>query len=195
MSTPVNPNILNGFKAVGTLTGASANLQEVKCATAAGDSVAIFPGDAVKLTGGTDANGFLIVAQANAGDVPLAGVMAGVVPDGTDLTAQYRKASTATYIFVNMDPTTIYEVQANAAVALAAAGKTCSLVQTAAGSTLMGTSGQQIDQSTLATNTATFQFKALGFSQTVGNIPNATYNRLYVKINNHAYAPSGVAGV
>jgi hypothetical protein len=195
MSTPVNPNILNGFKAVGTLTGAPLNLQQAKFATAAADGVALYPGDAIKLTGATDANGFLIVARAAAGDVPLVGVMSGVVPDGTDLTIQYRKASTTTYIYATVDPNTIYEVQANAAVALADAGKTCSLVSTNSGTALTGISGMQIDQSTLTTNTASFAFKSLGFSQLVGNIPNSTYNRLYVKINNHAYAPSGVAGV
>ncbi len=51
----------------------------------------------------------------------------------------------------------------------------------------------QIDQSTLTTNTSTFAFKSLGFSQAVGNTPNATYNRLLVKINNHSYA-NAVAG-
>jgi hypothetical protein len=191
---PINNNILNGFKAVGGLNGAELNFQQAKFATAAGDGVAIYPGDAIKLTGATDAAGFLIVARAAAGDVPLVGIMSGVVPDGTDLTAMHRKASVATYIYAITDPNTIYEVQANAAVALADAGKTCSLVSTNGGTAALGLSGMQIDQSTLATNTATFAFKALGFSQVVSNIPNATYNRLLVKINNHAYA-NAVAGV
>jgi hypothetical protein len=189
-----NNNILNGFKAVGTLNGAPLNLQQAKFATATGDSVALYPGDAIKLTGGVDAYGFAIVARAAAGDVPIVGVMSGVVPDGTDLSLQYRKASTATYIYATVDPNTIYEVQANAAVALADAAKTCSLVSTNGGTAATGLSGMQIDASTLATNTSTFAFKALGFSQTVGNTPNATYNRLLVKINNHSYA-NAVAGV
>lgn len=187
-----NNNTINGFKAVGTLTGASLNLQQQKFATAAADGVALYPGDAIKLTGATDAAGFLIVARAAAGDVPLVGVMSGVVPDGTDLTAMYRKASTATYIYATVDPATVYEVQANAAVALADAGKTCSLVSTNGGTAALGISGMQIDQSTLTTNTSTFAFKSLGFSQVVGNTPNATYNRLLVKINNHAYAQLSV---
>jgi hypothetical protein len=120
--------------------------------------------------------------------------MSGVVPDGTDLTAMYRKASTTTYIYATVDPNTIYEVQANAAVALADAGKTCSLVSTNSGTAATGISGMQIDQSTLTTNTATFAFKSLGFSQVVGNVINAAYNRLLVKINNHSYA-NAVAGV
>ncbi len=191
-----NNNIINGFKAVGTLTGAPLNLQQAKFATLVGDTTPIYPGDALKLVGsGVDPNGFLTVARAAAGEVPLVGVMSGVVPDGTDLTAMYRKASTTTYIYATVDPNTIYEAQASAAVALADAGKTCSLVSTNGGTAATGLSGMQIDQSTLTTNTSTFAFKSLGFSQTVGNTPNATYNRLLVKINNHAYASSGVAGV
>jgi hypothetical protein len=188
-----NPNILNGFKAVGTLNGAPLNLQQAKFATSAGsDAVALYPGDAIKLTGGVDAAGFPIVARAAAGDVPLVGVMSGVVPDGSDLSAMYRKASTATYIYATVDPNTIYEVQANAAVALADAAKACSLVSTNGGTAALGLSGMQVDASTLATNTATFAFKALGFSLTVGNTPNALYNRLLVKINNHSYAQYSV---
>ena len=193
MGTPVNSNMSVGFKAVRMLSGAPVLFNQFKFATAAGDSVAIFPGDAIKLTGGVDANGFLIVAQANAGDVPLIGVMSSVFPDGTNPQNSYRLPSTATYIFATVDPNTIYEVQASAAVALAAAGKCGSMVQTVAGNTLTGISGQQLDQSTLATNTATFAFKVMGFTQLIGNIPNATYNKVLVKINNHAWAPSGVA--
>ena len=192
--TATNTKIINGFKAVGTLNGAPLNLQQSKFATATGDSVALYPGDAIKLTGGVDANGFAIVARAAAGDVPIVGVMSGVVPNGSDLTIGYRVASTATYIYATTDPNTIYEVQASAAVALADAAKTCSLVSTNGGTALTSLSGMQIDQSTLTTNTSTFAFKSLGFSQAVNNVPNATYNRLLVKINNHSYA-NAVAGV
>ncbi len=195
MSTPVNTNMINGFKAVRTLSGAPVNFQEAKFATAAGDGTAIFPGDPVIFANGSDPNGFLTVTKATAGQVPIAGIMTGIVADGSQLQNAYRPASTAMYIYCIIDPNTIFEAQANAAVALNSAGFTCSMVQTQAGNTLTSTSGVQIDQSTLATNTATFAFKAMGFSQAVGNIPNATNNKLYVKINNSAYAPNGVVGV
>lgn len=187
-----NSNQINGFKAVGTLSGAPVNFQEAKFATVATDAVAIYPGDAIKLTGGTDANGFAIVARAAAGDV-VVGVMSGVVPNGTDLSIMYRVASTATYIYATVDPNTVYEVQASAAVALADATKNASLISSSAGVAATGLSGMQIDQSTLNT-TNTLVFRLLGFSQTVGNVPAATYNKVLVKINSHAYA-NLIAGV
>jgi len=190
-----NVNQINGFKAIGTLNGAELNMQQAKFSTLVGDGTAIYPGDAVKLVASSvDATGLLAVARAAAGDVPLVGVMSGVVPDGTDLTIQYRKGLTTTAIYVTTDPNTIYEVQANAAVALADAGKTCSLVSTNSGIAATGRSGMQIDQSTLTTNTSTFAFKSLGFAPDLANTPNALYNRLLVKINNHSYA-NAVAGV
>ena len=191
-----NVSQINGFKAVGTVSGSPVNLQQAKFSTLVGDTTAIYPGDAIKLVASAvDTTGpYLAVARAAAGDVPIVGVMSGVVADGGGLDIAYRKGSTTTVIYATVDPNTIYEVQANAAVSLADSGKTCSLVSTNSGVAATALSGMEIDQSTLTTNTATFAFKSLGFVQRVGHTPVSLYNRLLVKINNHSYANS-VAGV
>ena len=187
-----NSNIVNGLRPVKNLSGSEVNFQESYFATAATDAVAIFPGDLVKLTGGTDASGIPIVAQAAAGDIPV-GVMTAIFPNGADLTQLYRKASVATYIYAVTDPNTIYEAQANAAVALTDATKNCSIV-VAAGNTVTGASGMQLDTAGTTNTTNTLTLRLMGFSQALNNIPNATYNKMYVKINAHAYG-NIVAGV
>jgi hypothetical protein len=190
-----NTSQINGFKAVGTLNGAPLNLQQAMFSTLVGDGTAIYPGDAIKLVASTvDADGVLAVARAAAGDVPIVGVMSGIVPDGTDLSVMYRKGLTTTKIYATVDPNTIYEVQANAALSLADSGKCFSLVSTNAGTAATGLSGMQADQSTFTTNTATFAFKSLGFVNRPGHTPVSLYNRVLCKINNHSYANS-VAGV
>jgi hypothetical protein len=187
-----NSNVINGLRPVKNLSGSEVNFQESYFATAATDGVAIFPGDLVKLTGGTDASGIPIVAQCAAGDIPV-GVMTSIFPNGADLTQLYRKASVATYIYAVTDPNTIYEAQANGAVALADATKNCSIV-VAAGNTVTGASGMQLDTVGTTNTTNTLTLRLMGFSQALNNIPNATYNKMYVKINSHAYG-NIVAGV
>ena len=180
-----NNNYAFGLRPVKNLSGAPVNFQESYFATASTDAVAIFPGDPVKLTGGTDAAGIPIVAQCAAGDIPV-GVMTAIVANGADLTQMYRKASTAAYIYAITDTNTVFEGQANAAVALADATKNCSIV-VAAGNTTTGVSGVMLDTSGTINTTNTLTFRLLGFSQALDNTPNAAYNKMLCKINSSAY--------
>lgn len=188
-----NQNRVNGFIPVGSLTGAENNMKEMTCAFAAGDATAAFVGDLVLFTGVFDAAGIPIIKQAAATDVGLAGAIVSIDVDGANLTNTYRLASTARYCKVNVDPNTIYECQANAALALIDAGMRFKPV-VAAGNTTLGTSGMQFDVSTKAT-TATFPLAVVKYSPALDNTPAATYNKLYVKINSHYFGSLGTTGV
>jgi hypothetical protein len=187
-----NANRVNGFIPVGSINSGN-TMVEMICAFAAGDSVAAFVGDLVLFTGVYDAAGIPIVKQAAATDVGLAGAVVSFDVDGAKLETTYRLASTARYCRVNVDPDTIYECQGNAALALIDAGCRFKPV-VAAGSTTLGTSGMQLDVSTKAT-TATFPLLVVRFSPALDNTPAATYNKLYVKINSHAFGSLGTTGV
>lgn len=186
-----NQNRVNGFVPVGSITGAENTLKEMTCSFAAGDSVAAYVGDLVLFTGVFDANGLPIVKQAAATDVGLAGAIVAIDVDGADLQTTYRKASTVRTCKVNVDPNTIYEVQANAALALIDAGMRFKPVVGSA-NTALGTSGMQLDVSTKAT-TATFPLAVIKYAD--GTTPAAAYNRVLVKINSHYFGSLGTTGV
>ncbi len=89
----------NGLTPIGTLSGADYHGKARRVAFAAGDAVAAFVGDLVKLTGTVDATGKIpVVAQSAAGDASI-GVLISLDFDADDegslMTPLTRAASTA----------------------------------------------------------------------------------------------------
>ena len=149
----------SGLTPIGTLTGADWKGQLRRVAFAAGDSVACFIGDRVKLTGTNDATGKLpIVAQCALTDAAI-GVLVGLEPDGTDegsLTSIHRLASTARTAFVTMGGDVLYSIQEDSvgnAIEITEAGLNCEVV-VGTGSAITGISASELD-STSAASTST----------------------------------------
>lgn len=186
-----NQNIVNGFVPLRSILGCDSNMMVMTFATAATDGVAIGIGDLVKLTGGCDADGVPIVAQAAEGNA-LVGAVVGTEVDGSALDTVYRKASTTRKVRVAVDPNEIFVAQADAAVALADATKNAHLVA-GTPNTTTGASGMKIKTSDINT-TNTFELALMGFPYDLQNTPAAAYNKLLVKINVHQFA-NGRTGV
>jgi hypothetical protein len=182
-----NVDRVNGFKPVKHLNGSPYNGAYTEYAVAAGDGTALFVGDAVKLAGSADADGVATVIAAAATN-PVVGVVVGFTP-------QYRAASTARKVYVADARDLVFEVQADAAIAVTSVGLNTDLVATSGGSTVTGASGMELDASEVAT-TATLVFKILGFPRRADNEINATDNKVLVMINAHQHGDhTGTAGV
>ena len=159
------------------------------------DSAAIGLGDPVKLAGSADANGVPTVARmATPGTDVILGVMVGVEPLQTDLSLNYRKASTAMYIYVCTDPAALYEVQEDSAGGAAAAtdvGLNANLVLGTV-DTVTGNGKSMLDTSTKnTTSTLDVQIVRLAAKpdNAIGN-----YAKWVVKLNKAQYtnAATGV---
>lgn len=197
-----NTNKVNGFRPVRYLSGAPWNGQANKYVIPAGNTVATFVGDLVKLdTTGTD-EGHPTVAQAAASDA-VVGVIVGmeVVPGSLD-TPQYRAASTKRVVWVADDPNLILEAQEDGdtdPLETANIGLNVNFV-VGSGSTVTGASGMQIDSNTEAT-TAALPLKLLRFverqdNENVLSAGGQSYSRWEVKINNHQMlGGTGTVGV
>ena len=152
------------------------------------DSAAIGIGDPVKLAGSADASGVPTVTRmATPGTDVILGVMVGVEPLATDLSLNYRKASTSMYIYVNTDPDTVYWIQEiNTGTALTAAevGLNCNIalgtVDTVTGN------GKTVLTNTTEAVTSTLDVQILGLAPIVGNEmgTNAVWE---VRINKNQY--------
>ena len=117
-----NSNSPYGFRPVGTLNAASYSGQIRKFAVPADNATAIFIGDTVTLAGTSDAMavypGDVLVPEVAVGAATsvVVGVCVGIEPLYSDLAVNYRKASTFMYIYVDVDPLTIYSVQGDSTV-------------------------------------------------------------------------------
>ena len=184
-----NSNRPYGFRYVGTLSDAPVNDVVKKYYVPSTDGTAIFIGDLVKI-GGT-------AGQLNAGDAyyPTAavaasadavlGVCVGVEPLPTDLTINYRKASTGMYIFVNTDPDAIYSVQTDSTGAAVTDIGLNATVTVGSGSTTTGMSSSVIQGSTFAANAA-LDTLVVGYDPAPDNEAGA-YARVLVKLNLHQF--------
>lgn len=139
----------------------------------ASDATAVFVGDPVSLAGSADTLGKYptVLKGTLAANNQWCGVVVAVLP----ITAEsvntvpsivtFRAASTAAYVLVADDPDQEFmcdEDGLGASLAAADVGNLGILIQTAAGSTVYGRSGMQLDSSTFVAGTATGQLKLLG---------------------------------
>jgi len=200
---------INGFKPVKTNVGPYTGQGNVYFVPAS-DSSVIMVGDAVKLLGDARAaTGVPTVTRVSgATDIPL-GVVVGIlfsgmgdaqnIPPVNDLnTPIYRRASTDRYLLVADDPNLVYEVQLSgagpvAATVTAAVGLNGQFV-VAAGSTVSGASGMQLDSASQAT-TATLPLKIVGIPNRPDNVPGDAFISYYVKLNSSTLGSLGTTGV
>jgi hypothetical protein len=145
----------SGLTPIGTLSGADWKGQMRRVVFAAGDSVACFLGDRVKLTGTADSTGKLpVVAQCALTDAAI-GVLVGLEPDGTDegsLTKIHRVASTARTGFITMGGDILYSIQEDSVgndIEITEAGLNCEVI-VGTGSAITGISASELDSSSAA---------------------------------------------
>lgn len=189
-----NVSRVNGLRPVKHLSGSPwmGNLETFSAAS--GDATPIGIGSIVKSSGTANADGVQTVARLAANtDLPV-GVLVGVVPVYTNLNSpQYRAASTAQLVQVCVDPTAVYEIQANAATVLADVGLNVGVAFTA-DSTTTGLSSMQADMATKAT-TSTLPLKIVGVVQRPDQDMSDSSNwKLLVTLNSNNFGSGGTTG-
>ena len=171
---PPNADIVKGLTPVGTISGSDYHGKMRRISFAAADGVACFLGDLVKLTANATADGYTpVVAQSGVGDISV-GVLVSIEPDTTDegtLSAgNYRRASTLRYGQVAWGSDVLYSCQEDStgnSMPITDAGLNCDVV-IAAGNTLTGASGMELDSSTAAT-TNTLALRLHHVEEKLGN--------------------------
>lgn len=184
-----------GLKPVRHRSGAPYTGSGTVYSVAAGDGTAIMVGDLVTNAGTAQTiNGVVYqdVVRSATGDV-FQGVVIGVLPDTQD-SLKYRAASTQRLLLVEDNPDLLFEIQeVSGGTPLAAAdiGLNANIV-VAAGSTVTGLSGIELNNATEAT-TNTLDVKILGFVNRVDN-EIGEHAKWLVALNRHRFA-NQVAGV
>ena len=157
---------------------------------------ALFVGDPViTITASADANGIQEVQRATAGSgAYISGVIVGMATSAGDpavpLTADkpvYSPASTEGYVLVADDPDLLFEIQEDGvggAIGAGAAGRNADII-IAAGSTVTGYSGVELDSNTLDT-TNTLQLRVVAPVKRADNDPTLTNAKWLVSINLHS---------
>jgi len=149
----------HGLTPIGTLSGADYHGKMRRVAFAAGDSVAAYVGDLVKLTGTADASGKIpVVAQSAAGDASI-GVLVSLDFDASDesslMTPLTRAASTARTGQVLFGQDVLYKMQEDSdsnAIEITEAGLNCNVI-VAAGNDITGSAMELDSTSAAGTNT------------------------------------------
>lgn len=166
-----------GLAPVGSMLASpySGMVQRCYLSTALGTAMGI--GDPVDLLGTADTPGFTTeVTLATAGaSHPIYGVIVAWDMDTSDLFLNYRKASTARYCYVMVDPFAIYEVQGDATVIAATAVGANALLTSAAVNTSTGLSGWVLNGTTTPAADATYQVMILGAANRPNNDITAAY--------------------
>ena len=186
-----------GLRPVRHLNGAPWNGQTTRCYLPSTDSTAMFIGDPVDLAGSADSAGVCpTVVKATAGDGnAIFGVITAFDPDPDDLTLVYRKASTARYCHVCIDPDVIFEIQAcsNSVLANTSVGLNAVLIYTHSGSTITGLSGAEMDSgaSDAPAADASNQLLIMGLVDRADNDISAVNAKWEVLINLHRLRATG----
>lgn len=207
-----NVNRPAGFRPVRHTDGSPWNGQAELFAIASADATSIGVGDLVKVVAGVDTGappttsvtpvvlpGYGQVTRVAANtDIP-AGVVIGFIPNYSNLSIpqQYHAASSGLrYALVCIDPTVIYEVQANAAITLATIGGKNATYTLGAVVASTGQSAMQFDVSTIAT-TATLPLKVLQVAPRADyDVTDLTNVKLWVTLNSNTFVGgTGAAGV
>ena len=183
-----------GLKPIGLLGGMPFAGSTREFLINSGYATAIFNGDVVGLadTANSTDDGYL-VREAVASEVNPIGVFLGCSytdPNTNQLTfSQYYPGSiTASDIkaVVSVNPFTLYEVQADGAIAQTQLGMTADLVQTQAGSTVTGNSGIQLDASTASVGGECW--KIVDFVERVGSTIGDAKTDVIVMMNQTEHA-------
>ena len=201
-----NVSYVNGFSPVETFDGTKYNGKVKPYIVGTGDNTALFIGDLVNCAGGvavvtiqSDLKGFAlpICAQSAATTTTAAGVIVGFEPNRDNLGLMYRLASTQRVVYVCDDPMMILEAQEDGAatpIPLTSGSYNINII-VAAGNTITGQSGMQLDSYTAATN-ATFPIRLIRPVPVVNNdnAGSLAYTKWRCMINNGAFK-TGILGV
>tara|TARA_A100001388_G_scaffold131617_1_gene97442 strand:+ start:95 stop:691 length:597 start_codon:yes stop_codon:yes gene_type:complete len=183
-----------GLKPIGLLGGMPFAGSTREFLIKSGYATAIFNGDVVGLadTANSTDDGYL-VREAVASEVNPIGVFLGCSytdPNTGQLTfSQYYPGSIAASdikAVVSANPFTLYEVQADDAIAQTQLGMTADLVQTQAGSTVTGNSGIQLDASTASVGGECW--KIVDFVERVGSTIGDAKTDVIVMMNQTEHA-------
>jgi len=112
----------------------------------------------------------------------ITGVIVAFAADPDNLGLIYRPTLTERIAFVNVDPFTVYEIQADGAIPAANMGLNAHLIYTQSGSTFTGLSGVELNSATPDV-TATFQVNILKAVNRVDNDTTLTRCKVEVRIN------------
>jgi hypothetical protein len=197
-----------GLRAVGHPSGLS-NSRVRAYYVPASYGTALFPGDPVIKSGTSNTaevsapgvgkmpvGSMPSVVKATAGDnAAITGVIVGVAADPDALGRRYIPASTGGVVFVNDDPQTEFEIQADGAIAAAQVGLNAVLIYTNAGDTNTGQSGAELDTtSDVPAADASNQLTILSVVARDDNEAASNFTKVRVRINNHTEA-SGAIGI
>jgi len=190
-----NANTPFGLRAVQHRNGAPYDGAARTYAVPASDGTALFIGDLVKLAGTAQTikgRVYPDVIRAATGDV-FTGVVVGVIPDTQD-SLRYRAASTQRLLLVADDPELLFEIQETSGGTPLTANDSGlnANVTVAAGSTVTGFSGTELNNATEAT-TNTLDLHIVSPVNREDNAIGANCKWL-VTINRHQFA-NQVAGV
>lgn len=170
-------------------------------------ATALFPGDPVLKTGTSNTAEVEVVGsgkmpigsmpevnKAPAGDGnAITGVIVGVAADPDALGRRYLPASTGGVVFVNDDPQTEFEIQADGTIAAAQVGLNAVLIYTNTGDTNTGQSGAELDTtSDVPAADASNQLTILNVVPREDNEAASAYTKVRVRINNHTEAHGAI---
>ena len=195
-----------GLRAVGHPSGLS-NARVRAYYVPATYATALFPGDPVTKTGtsntaevsapgiGTMPIGTMPeVNKTAAGDGnAITGVIVAVAADPDGLGRRYLPASTGGVVFVNDDPRTEFEIQADGTIAAAQVGLNAVLIYTNTGDTDTGQSGAELDTSSDAPAAdASNQLTILSVVPRADNEAGSNFTKCRVRINAHTEAHGAI---
>lgn len=176
-----------GLRPVRMLNGSS-NIPVNRYPVAAGNSTAIFIGDLVIKTATTNQ----VIPQVTTTNAAVLGVVVGIDGDFGDLTRRYLPASTAGNVFVADSPETIFAIQEDGNMGVAAIGTTAAVLTTA-GSTTTGLSAYELDSDQVGTTT-TGILKVLRAVPAEDNDATSTNAEWEVLLQTHQYSTHATLG-
>jgi len=177
-------------KRLGTATFSAAVNPYLVVAT---DATAVFLGDFVKTTGeqaiwAPTGMYYPVITQAAATNT-LRGFIVGFDPNRSDLSLNYRLASTLRLVYVCDDPYALFILERSGTAVSTDVGKNADIT-VGAGNTITGTSGMQIDGTTIGTGSAQIRILAL---DPAPNNELGAYAKYICMINEHEL--KGTTGV
>lgn len=170
-------------------------------------ATALFVGDPVVKTGTSNTAEAAVVGsgmmpvgsmpevnKATAGDGnAITGVIVGVAANPDGLSRRYLPASTGGVVYVNDDPQTEFEIQADGTIAAAQVGLNAVLIYTNTGDTDTGQSGAELDTSSDAPAAdASNQLTILNVVPRTDNEAGSNFTKVRVRINAHTEAPGAI---
>lgn len=195
-----------GLRAVGHPSGLS-KARITAYAVASDYATALFPGDPVVKSGTANtaevsapgvgtmpAGSIQEVEKATAGDGnAITGVIVGVAANPDNLSRRYMPASTGGVVFVNDDPQTEFEIQADGTISAAQVGLNAVVIYTNTGDTNTGQSGAELDTSSDAPAAdASNQLTILSVVPRTDNEAGSDFTKVRVRINNHTEAHGAI---